>query len=141
MLLPIFAMSLLAVRASRVRQALGGIVDCPREVHTTSKPIDSTSRKPLRLRPAIVIAIVQSLLYPGIPVVAPDAAAFRMLAAVAGGLLILLWWLFFSRAPWLERVGAVILMIVAVAVTKFLSHVSIAGAGMGISSTSCLFPG
>ena len=92
---------------------------------------DPTSRKPLRLRPAIVIVIVQWLLYLGIPVVAPDAAAFGMLAAVAGGLLILLWWLFFSRAPWLERVGAVILMIVAVAVTKLLSHVSIAGAGMG----------
>src|SRR4029453_14767815 len=44
---------------------------------------------------------------------------------------IVVWWVFFSRAPWSERVGAVILMIVAVLATRTLVHESIAGAGQG----------
>ena len=42
-----------------------------------------------------------------------------------------MWWLFFSRAPWLERVGALVLMPVAVFATKPIVHPSIANAGMG----------
>jgi outer membrane protein assembly factor BamB len=97
------------------------------------------SRKPLRLWPGVVIVIVQSLLFFGVPLVAPDAEVFSLpvgmiavFGGVLGGLAILIWWLFFSRAPWAERVGAIILMIVAVIVTKLVVHESIAGAGMGM---------
>src|SRR4030095_10978170 len=38
----------------------------------------------------------------------------------------------FSRAPWLERVGAIVLMVVAVLATKRIVHESIAGAGQGM---------
>jgi outer membrane protein assembly factor BamB len=46
-------------------------------------------------------------------------------------LVILLWWLFFSRAPWGERVGALVLMVVGLAVTSRVVHVSISNAAMG----------
>jgi hypothetical protein len=42
------------------------------------------------------------------------------------------WWIFFSRAPWIERLGAVILMVLAVFVTYKLVHESIAGGMMGM---------
>ena len=42
-----------------------------------------------------------------------------------------LWWLFFSRAPWSERLGAIVLMVVAVFATQPFVHESIAGADDG----------
>ena len=57
------------------------------------------------------------------------------LGAVAGGALlgvvILVWWLFFSRAPWSERVGAIVLMALGMLVTYRVVHVSIATGMMG----------
>jgi outer membrane protein assembly factor BamB len=47
-------------------------------------------------------------------------------------LVVLVWWLFLSRAPWLERVGAVVLTVVALIATKRVVHESIAGGGQGI---------
>ena len=47
--------------------------------------------------------------------------------AVIGALAIAAWWLFFSRAPWMERLGALALMVVALVVTARFLHVSIAG--------------
>jgi outer membrane protein assembly factor BamB len=93
---------------------------------------EPTPRKPLRLLPAMVIVIVQWLLWFVVPVVAPDAALVGMLGGVVGGLAIVVWWLFFSRALWSERVGAILLMIVAVVATKLLVHESIARVGMGM---------
>src|SRR5262245_34126892 len=91
---------------------------------------DSTLRKPLRLWPAVVIAVVQSLVMFGSPLVSPDAGVLiGMLGGVAGGLLIAVWWLLFSRARWVERIGAITLMILAVLATRTIVHESIAGAG------------
>jgi len=84
------------------------------------------------LWPGIVIVTVQWLLWFAVPVVAPDAALVGMLGGVVGGLAIVLWWLFFSRAHWSERVGAIILMIIAVPATKLIVHESIARVGMGM---------
>ncbi len=50
---------------------------------------------------------------------------------LGGGLALLVWWAFFSRAPHLERRGAIVLMIAAVAGTQRILDSSIAGAGMG----------
>jgi outer membrane protein assembly factor BamB len=89
-------------------------------------------RKPLRLWPAVVIAIVQLLVMFGGPVVAPDAGLpIGMLGGVVGALAIIVWWVFFSRAPWFERVGAIVLMIVAVWAARAVAHESIVGAGQG----------
>jgi len=92
-----------------------------------------TSERPLRLWPAVTIAIVQLLVMFGVPLVAPDGGPLiGMLGGVVGALAILVWWLLFSRAPWLERVGAIILMVVTVLATRTIVHESIAGAGQGM---------
>jgi len=60
---------------------------------------------------------------------------YSVLGGLAFGFLVPLWWLFFSRAPWIERLGAIALMIVALFAGKRIVHESIAGGAMGF-----LFP-
>ena len=94
--------------------------------------IDSlTSRKPLRLWPGVLLAALLLVVRFGLPLVWPDGAIFGVLGAVVSGLLILLWWLFLSRAPWSERIGAVVLMIVAVYAARYIVHESINNGMMG----------
>jgi outer membrane protein assembly factor BamB len=91
------------------------------------------SQKPLRLWPAVAIAIVQLLVMVGAPLLAPDGGALiGMLGGVVGALLIAVWWLLFSRAPWSERVGAIVLMVVAIFATRTVAHASMVGAGQGM---------
>lgn len=96
-------------------------------------------RKPLRLLPGIVIAVMLALVSYGLPLIVPDNEIFGFqigfLSAIGGVLCVLgviVWWLALSRAPWIERLGAILLMAVAVIVTRFFVHESIAGAGMGM---------
>jgi outer membrane protein assembly factor BamB len=92
-----------------------------------------TPRKPLRLWPAVVIAIVQLLVMVGAPLIAPDGGQIiGMLGGVVAALCIALWWLMFSRALWSERVGAIILMVAAVFAARAVAHESIVGAGQGM---------
>jgi outer membrane protein assembly factor BamB len=67
-----------------------------------------------------------------LPVILPQAIIIGMLMGVLGGLAILLWWLLFSRAPWLERIGAPLLIVGALILTKRVVHASIAGGMMGM---------
>jgi outer membrane protein assembly factor BamB len=90
------------------------------------------TRKPLRLWPGLLAVALQLLGLFVLPFVAPGYAIYGMLAAAACVPVILLWWLFFSGAPWAERLGALALMILAVAAARLLVHPSIAGAGMGM---------
>jgi len=99
---------------------------------------DVISRKPLRLWPGVVLAILVMLLRFVLPVVAPDALLFELslpMLGVLGGvlcaLLIAVWWLLVSRARWIERVAAIVLAIGAVAATERVVHPSIAGGMMG----------
>src|ERR687892_1550064 len=103
---------------------------CP-ELSGVSWGYEMTTQKPLRLWPAVVIAIVQLLVMIGAPVVAPDAGPIGMLGGVVGALAIAVWWVFFSRALWSERVGAIVLMVVAVWAARTVAHESIVGAGQG----------
>ena len=90
-------------------------------------------RKPLRLWPGVAIVVLMALVKFGVPMVWPDALEYSILGGMAGGLLIVLWWAFFSRARWPERVGAIVLMVVAVAATRFiLLDPSIATGAMGL---------
>ncbi len=99
---------------------------------TLAKTDEPAPLKPLRLWPGVVAVALQLLVRFALPVVWPDALAYSVLGGVAGGLLVVLWWTFFSRAPWIDRLGAILLMIVAMAATKrFLLHPSIATGAMG----------
>src|SRR5262249_45981539 len=63
--------------------------------------------------------------------VRPDLMGEALFAALVAVVLILLWWLFFSRARWLDRLGAIGLMAVGVLATYRIIHVSIQGGMMG----------
>jgi len=88
--------------------------------------------KPLRLWPGITIAALQLLVMFVVPLVLPNASSLTLIGGFFGGLLIFLWWLLLSRAPWVERLGVIGLMIVLVPVTKQVVHASIAGGMMGM---------
>jgi outer membrane protein assembly factor BamB len=88
----------------------------------------------LRVWPGVAAAalIVVGLVI-GISVTAtmPDTAAVGNLAALIGTLAVVVWWLFFSRARWSERLGAIALMIAMwFGMRPFLDR-SIIGGGMG----------
>src|SRR6185369_11541672 len=93
-----------------------------------------TPRKPLRLWPGIVAVVLQWLGWFLVPIILPLPAApfIGLLIGLVAGLAILLWWLFFSRAPWLERIGPPLLIVGALILTKRVVHPSIAGGGMGM---------
>ena len=98
---------------------------------STARPTDVTAR-PLRLWPGVTVAILVVLLRFVLPVFMRDQIGTGVIAGAAGALLIVLWWLFFSRARWQERIGALVVMIlVALAVRPFL-HPSILGGMMGM---------
>ena len=98
-----------------------------------------TSRKPLRLWPGVALAILVALLRFVAPLVVPDdlllndmpVVIIAILGAVIGALGIGVWWILFSRAPWLDRIGAIILMVLGIIATSRLVHESIAGGNMG----------
>jgi outer membrane protein assembly factor BamB len=53
------------------------------------------------------------------------------MVGIYAGLVVVIWWLFFSHAPWFERLGLLALMVVAIVATKRIVHESMAGGGMG----------
>jgi outer membrane protein assembly factor BamB len=94
---------------------------------------ESTPRKPLRLWPGVAAAVVMLVARIGLPLVIADGVIYGMLGAMAASAVILIWWLLFSRAPWLERISALILMIVALPATRLVVHESIRGGHMGMT--------
>jgi outer membrane protein assembly factor BamB len=88
--------------------------------------------KPLRLWPGVVAAGLLCLIRFVAPLIFPEVGAFAIIGGVVGALAIVVWWLFFSRAPWAERLGAMALMIVAPVVTLRVVHESIATGMMGM---------
>ena len=76
-----------------------------------------TTRKPLRVWPGVVIATLLLLSMFALPAVAPGAVIYGMLGGAVCALAILVWWVFFSRASWAERLGAIALMAVALFAT------------------------
>ncbi len=92
----------------------------------------TTLQKPLRLWPGIAAVTLQWILWLVLPLILPDALLYSVFGAVALGPVVLMWWIFFSRAPWLERVCAVVLMVAAVAATPRFLDKSIATGMMGM---------
>ncbi|MBI4266287.1 MAG: PQQ-binding-like beta-propeller repeat protein [Acidobacteria bacterium] len=99
---------------------------------TTNHANDATSRKPLRLWPGVVAAALIVLLSFVGPLIVPGAALVGILGGMVGGLAVVVWWVFFSRAPWSERLGAIVLMVVALLATSRVVHESIANGMMGM---------
>ncbi|MEP6636062.1 MAG: PQQ-binding-like beta-propeller repeat protein [Acidobacteriota bacterium] len=98
---------------------------------TTTHTDEQTPRKPIRLWPGVVAVTLLWLLRFGLLVVAPQALIVAMIAELVGGLAILVWWMFFSRAPWSDRVAAIVLIIVALFATSLIIHESIRNGMMG----------
>jgi outer membrane protein assembly factor BamB len=68
-----------------------------------------------------------------LPRLVPEARLYGVLVGVfGGGLAVLVWWLFFSRAPWVDRMGALVLMPLAVFCASRVVHKSIANGMMGM---------
>ncbi|MGE0128102.1 MAG: PQQ-binding-like beta-propeller repeat protein [Blastocatellales bacterium] len=98
----------------------------------TNNQIDlPTSPQALRVWPGVVAVALQGLFWLA-PLVVPDAGIVAMLGGLACGLAVLVWWLFFSRAAWVERVGAIAMIVPALIATKRIVHESIAGGAMGM---------
>ncbi|MFC1490285.1 PQQ-binding-like beta-propeller repeat protein [Candidatus Latescibacterota bacterium] len=91
--------------------------------------------QPLRLWPGVVIVLLQWILRFGLPLVVPGDFVIMLgiLGGMLGGIALIVWWAFFSRAPKSERWGAVILIILAMAVTSQFLHESIAQSQAGIT--------
>jgi outer membrane protein assembly factor BamB len=106
-----------------------------------SSPFSQEPSQLLRLWPGVAIVVVQWMIRFGLPVVWPDGSMF----AVIGGLLgfggVVIWWLFFSRAAWFDRVGAIVVMLVSLAGTVPLLDVSVATGAMGMLFPMLAIPG
>jgi len=102
---------------------------------------EPTLQKPLRLWPGVVIATLQCLVSFGAPLVSPDAMLVGLLAGPVGALLIVLWWVFFSRAPWSERLGAVGLMVAGLFATSRIIDKSLATGAQGMLFPMLAIPG
>jgi len=88
-------------------------------------------RRPLRLWPGIVLAVAAALARFVLPAVVPDSLMYSVLGGFFAAVLVPLWWLFFSRAAWVERLGAIAVMVLGVFGAKFIVDVSIATGAMG----------
>jgi outer membrane protein assembly factor BamB len=116
--------------------------------HTDESPLQTRAltangekqkyRKSLRLWPGIVLATLLVLLRFIIPAIASGAtlrgvplAFLAVLGGFVASLAVWVWWLLFSRAPWLERLAALVLTIGGLFVTYRLVDKSIAGGAMG----------
>ncbi len=89
------------------------------------------SRRPLRLWPGIAAAVVAAAARYVAPALDPEFIFYGGMIGMASALVIVLWWLLFSRAPWLERIGAVVLMVLTIFAAGRFVHVSIRTGMMG----------
>ncbi len=99
---------------------------------TIGQTDEPTPQKPLRLWPGVVAVVLQWLVRFGVPIVVPGAVGFGVIGGLVGGLAVVVWWVFLSRAPWSERLGAIVLMVGALFATAHIVHESIANGMMGM---------
>ena len=98
---------------------------------TSARTDVPNASKPLRLWPGVVAALLVVLARFVAPIVVPDGAVIGILGGVIGAALILLWWLLFSRAPWRERLGGLVLIFLAILALNPVVHPSISNGYMG----------
>ena len=78
----------------------------------------------LRVWPGVVAVVLQWVFRFGVKEFFPGIQGFgyAVIGSLAFAAVILLWWMFFSRARWRERFGALGVIAIAVAATWFLKH-------------------
>lgn len=108
---------------------------------TAVKTEEPTAIKPLRLWPGLIIVALQWLLWFALPAIEPEAGLASVIGGVAGALAVALWWLFFSRAPWSERVGILVLTVATVIATRPVLHPSIQNGMMRMMFFIYVLPG
>jgi outer membrane protein assembly factor BamB len=83
-------------------------------------------KPPLRLWPGVIAVVLLVLTKYGWKAAVPGFKGFAqgMQASFICAVLVILWWLFFSRAPWSERLGGFGLMIAALGAAWGLKHES-----------------
>ena len=93
---------------------------------TIARTDERDPRKPVRLWPGIVLVALLLLARFGVKAAIPGFRGFSlgMMWSFGAAAAVLLWWVFFSRVRWLERLGALVLMIVALFGTWQLRHES-----------------
>jgi outer membrane protein assembly factor BamB len=93
---------------------------------TIARTSEQNLRKPLRLWPGVVTVVLLLVARFGVKAVVPGFKGFAlgMQWALGFAVAVVLWWAFFSRARWLDRVGAIVLMIVGLAAAWYLRHES-----------------
>ena len=87
---------------------------------------ERTPRKPLRLWPGVVLVVLLLLARFGLKAAIPGFRGFSlgMMWTFGFAAAVVLWWALFSRVRWFERLGAVVLMIVALFGAWHLRHES-----------------
>ena len=93
---------------------------------------EPTGRTSLRLWPGVVAVLTQWFCWLGLPLLLPEGGLYGVFGAVGCSLAVFVWWLFFSRAPWSERVGAIVVMVAGVWVASQFLHESIGGGMQGM---------
>jgi outer membrane protein assembly factor BamB len=93
------------------------------------------ARRELRLWPGIALATAVLLaryvgpaLFPRLP----EVAFTGVLVGALGGILVLLWWLLLSRAPWRDRLAAVVVVAAAFVLVPMIVDPSISTGAMGM---------
>ncbi len=100
---------------------------------TNTPDSPSTTGGPaLRLWPGVAIASLMLVARYLLPLVWADGAMIGVIGGVAGALAIVVWWLGFSRAPWPERIGVLVLLAIGFVATTRLIDRSIATGMMGM---------
>ncbi|HEY3581177.1 MAG TPA: PQQ-binding-like beta-propeller repeat protein [Pyrinomonadaceae bacterium] len=88
------------------------------------KQLSEIAQKPLRLWPAIVAVAIQWFFRIVVKALVPGITGFgyAVMGSLAFALVLVIWWMFFSRARWRERIGALALIVAALGVTWLLKH-------------------
>jgi hypothetical protein len=82
--------------------------------------------------PGVIAGVLVCCLRYLVPIVIPGTFLFALISGMAGTLVIVLWWLLFSRALWYERLGALVVAVLALLVTSRFVDKSIATGAMGM---------
>ena len=97
-----------------------------------TKRTPEVSPRPLRLWPGVIAIVLLLLSRFAVKALIPGFEGFMWAIEGSFGcaVAIVLWWLFFSRAPWLDRIGAIVLIAAALGSAWFFKHESMGPAWM-----------